>query len=230
MNITLKNYFLLLIMALAFCACNDDNTLTQRQPDAMGSFVDARDGFTYHYVRYGNLEWTIENAHYLIPDDLLCTIYQPVEYSWNDPIDSTYYDQFGCLYSYEGALQSAPEGWRVPTDDDWKALERHFGMSVSDADGLDWRGGIASMLMERSNTYNTMSILMGGYNTDYVVGGRTGWKYLGVYAYYWTATTDSERGSYAFARKLCYNQAGVWRRSMEKTHYQLSVRFVRDAK
>ena len=74
-----------------------------------------------------------------------------------------------------------------------------------------------------------MDILMGGYYTDYTSGGRLGWRFMSVYAYYWTATQDSGKGDgYYFARKFGYNQNGIWRHSMEKDHYQLSVRFVRD--
>ena len=45
------------------------------------------------------------------------------------------------LYTYEGALKAVPEGWRLPTDDDWKKLEATLGMSVSQIGMLDeWRG------------------------------------------------------------------------------------------
>ena len=33
-----------------------------------------------------------------------------------------------------------PTGWRVPTDDDWKALEMSLGMSQESADDFGWRG------------------------------------------------------------------------------------------
>ena len=212
--------------------CSDDEEISpQIAPDAIGTFVDERDGYVYHYVRYGDQEWTCENAHYIIPNNTdMCTVYQPIEWEWADvDFDMKYYARFGCLYSLEGALQAVPDGWRLPTDEDWQELERHFGMSAGDAAALDWRGNIAPLLKEQSDDYSTMNILMGGYYTDYTSGGRLGWRFMSVYAYYWTATQDSGKGDgYYFARKFGYNQNGIWRHSMEKDHYQLSVRFVRE--
>lgn len=34
----------------------------------------------------------------------------------------------------------APEGWHIPTDEDWKHLEKHIGMSQSEVDKVNWRG------------------------------------------------------------------------------------------
>ena len=34
-----------------------------------------------------------------------------------------YSEQYGFLYTYEAALRALPEGWRLPTDEDWKALD-----------------------------------------------------------------------------------------------------------
>lgn len=218
---------------MCVAACSEEDAPMAVMPDDAGTFVDVRDGNEYHYLRYGNQEWTCENARYIISNIDMCTIYQPIDWEWGsgtfDDFDTRYYDRFGCLYSLEGALQAVPDGWRLPTDEDWQELERHFGMSAGDAAALDWRGNIAPLLKEQSDDYSTMDILMGGYYTDYTSGGRLGWRFMSVYAYYWTATQDSGKGDgYYFARKFGYNQNGIWRHSMEKDHYQLSVRFVRD--
>ena len=215
---------------LAAGCSGDEEISPQIAPDAIGTFVDERDGYVYHYVRYGDQEWTCENSHYIISDQNVCSIYQPNTWEWADvEFDYRYYDRFGCLYRLDQAFEAVPEGWRLPTDEDWQKLERHFGMSADEAAGLDWRGNVGGLMKTESDDYSTLGIQCGGYYTDYTSGGRLGWRYMAVYGYYWTATQDPSRDSgFYFARKFIYNGNGVWRHSMEKDHYQLYVRFVRD--
>lgn len=228
-------YLLCVCVAFATAACSDDDAPRTVAPDAVGTFVDERDGYVYHYVRYGDQEWTCENSHFIIRDGVVCSVYQGPELESNtndfDDFFMTYYDKYGCLYTYEAALRAAPEGWRLPTDEDWQKLERHLGMSAEEAAGLDWRGNVATQMMERTEDYSGMNILLGGYYTNYITGGILYWRYMGVYGYYWTATQDAAKGEgYYFARKFVYNKSAVWRQSMEGSNYQLYVRFVRDVK
>ena len=54
----------------------------------------------------------------------------------------------GFLYTFAAAQKVAPKGWRLPTDEDWKKLERTLGLPAAEAD-LDeaWRGeGLATLL------------------------------------------------------------------------------------
>ena len=50
------------------------------------------------------------------------------------------YDKHGNLYTWEEANTLCPDGWRLPTDEDWKNLERALGMSQADANQKGWRG------------------------------------------------------------------------------------------
>ena len=46
-------------------------------------------------------------------------------------------------------MKAVPEGWRLPTDDDWKKLEATLGMSVSQIGMLDeWRGNYEGNLLK----------------------------------------------------------------------------------
>ena len=50
---------------------------------------------------------------------------------------------YGSLYNKHAARDNrniAPEGWHVPTDEEWKKLEMYLGMSRSEADKDGWRG------------------------------------------------------------------------------------------
>ena len=228
-------YWIGLCVCLGIWGCSEDEAPVTVTPDAAGTFVDERDGTVYHYLRYGDQEWTCENARYIIPNMDICSFYQPPEweigYGYFEDLDPRYLDRYGCLYKLDAALQAVPEGWRLPTDEDWQKLERHFGMSAEEAASLDWRGNVAQLMLAESADHSTLGILLGGYRTDYVTMGLLGWRYMSVYGYYWTSTADPSKGEgFCFARKFCYNKNEVWRHSMEKDHYQLYVRFVRDVK
>ena len=46
----------------------------------------------------------------------------------------------GYYYTLDGALAAVPEGWRLPSDEDWKKLDATLGMS-GDLDAMNaWRG------------------------------------------------------------------------------------------
>ncbi len=60
-----------------------------------------------------------------------------------------YVKSYGFLYSYDAALKAVPDGWRLPTDDDFTTLERTLGLPADEA-GLKeaWRGeGVAQVLL-----------------------------------------------------------------------------------
>ncbi len=88
---------------------------------AAGTVTDT-EGNEYHYTAIGSLDWFIQNLaskesgqdgkEYGIPYD-------------NADIMS---DIFGRYYSYEDALNACPEGWRLPSEEEWESC---FGESGS---------------------------------------------------------------------------------------------------
>lgn len=224
--------FAFILMACAACfslaACSDDEEKQHVKPDGAGSFVDVRDGVEYHYVRYGNLEWTCENAHYIIGDETLSTVYQGSEVSNND-YSMANWEKYGCLYSQKGAKMAVPDGWRLPTDEDWQNLERHLGMPASDASALEWRGNTAQEMIAWEEDQLTLRLQLGGYYTQHTLMMTSGYRFMSAYGFYWTSTADeSKTGEYYFYRKVVYNRNEVYRQSMEPDMQMLAVRFCRD--
>lgn len=133
-----------IIISLACCAslaaCKDDN-LPSIIPSARGTVTDDK-GNTYNWVRIGNQDWTTSNAKNGTNAAEL-TYYNGFGYvdafseTQQKDFAENYYPFYGNLLSFEEAKASAPEGWRLPSDEDWQILERTLGMDHTAV--LRWR-------------------------------------------------------------------------------------------
>lgn len=85
---------------LDFSLSNPDN----------GTLFDMRDGQSYKVVKIGNQIWTAENFRYLPPEEEgggLCV----------------YDNDYGCFYDWNTAKLIPPEGWKLPSREDFKKLK-----------------------------------------------------------------------------------------------------------
>jgi uncharacterized protein (TIGR02145 family) len=108
-------------------------------------------------------------------------------------------NKYGRLYTWEAAeaaCQLAGNGWRLPTREDWKALEAAAGGGSTAGKHLKSRTGWTSYSgIENLDTYG-FSALPGGYrNTD------GSFNFAGISGYWWTAAV---LGSGAFVRYMVY--------------------------
>ncbi len=222
--------FAVLASALMVSCGDDDDSLPAKvQPSAEGTFTDSRDGQTYHWVRYGQTDWMTENYRYNAGPGS-SSIYLDVADYHDNPTDSTYLPKYGRLYSQAGALMACPDGWRLPTDDDWKQLEGVLGMSSSDAAKIGWRGRISHNMVTLKDDQNALNLLLGGYFTNHTTMAMSGWRFMSTFGYYWTSTQDTSKGDgYYYYRKFYYDSDAVFRESIESENVQLSVRYVRNA-
>ena len=184
----------------------------------MRSITDARDGEVYKTVKIGDQVWMAENLRYNAEGSWLnpehpSKVYGRL-YDWATVmgLDSKYNDE---EYKQEvGEHQGiCPAGWHVPSDEEWKALERHLGMSEEEVNKAGWDRGTDQGLQLKSasgwadyegksgngnNSSGFNAFPAGFYSYDSFLG-------LGKFAYFWSSTAESS--SDAWCRNL-YNNDG----------------------
>jgi len=197
------------------------------------------DGNVYQTVQIGEQLWMKENlkvTHYNNGDEI------PTGYSnseWanlstgayavydDDPANA---DVYGKLYNWYAVETDnlAPEGWHVPTDDEWTILSDYLG-------GSDIAGGKLKECTEgscpESEYWNSPN--MGATNESGFTGlpGGCRWAssgsylYLGVVGFFWSSTEYSNDD--AWYRILNCNYSGIGR-TIDYKGYGSSVRCVKD--
>jgi uncharacterized protein (TIGR02145 family) len=121
-------------------------------PISINGTVTDIDGNTYKTVKIGNQTWMAENLKVTHYRDGTAISKLTADGGWKSTRSSaycyynnksSYKDTYGVLYNWYAISDSrsiAPDGWHVPTDDEWKELEMYLGMSRSEVDVAGYRG------------------------------------------------------------------------------------------
>lgn len=190
------------------------------------------DGNVYSTVTIGTQVWMAENLRTtkdnnvtpfpLVTDGAAWGTMTTAAYCWYNNDEAANKSVYGALYNWTAAMNACPAGWHLPTDEEWKALERNLGMNNTDADATGWRysGLVGGKLketgtshwkvpaVEATNTSGFTSLPGGDRDSD------LGFLNLGDYCYFWSATEDGN--SRAWYRRLNDDNAGVHRNSSRK--------------
>jgi uncharacterized protein (TIGR02145 family) len=194
-------------------------------------FVDIRDGKVYVIVEIGEQVWMAENLNYgeIIEGDLNQEENQIAEkYSFYN--DESYCNTYGGLYQWDEAMQYqsgqgsqgvCPDGWHLPTDDEWTTLVDYIGGSDIGGDKLK---EISTTYWHNPNTGATnesgFSALPGGHRME---NGQ--FVNLGEYTTFWSSTEYSDHCSWY--RQLENGISSVSRGEYEK-YIGRSVRCIRN--
>ena len=110
-----------------------------------GILIDERDGRSYQVVRIGERVWMAENL-----------AFETGKGCWAHSKDESTVNEFGYIYNWKTAMNICPDGYHLPTDNEWKELERTLGMSAEEADLEGDRGGeeISNILKSKSGWDN----------------------------------------------------------------------------
>lgn len=153
---------------------------------------------------------------------------------------------FGRFYNFEEAISACPEGWRLPTEEDWLKLGEALGSSAEKYGTIK---GIASKLMADAqfngvtmwdywpnvgtltNSSKFSAVPAGYMNLGEEVDGRyPEANSYGVYEYaaFWTADPVEGDESMAYYRYVVDNQPDLFITKGDKKNFGASVRCVRD--
>ena len=143
-----------------------------------------------------------------------------------------YREEYGYLYSYEGAKSALPEGWALPTDEDWKKLEARLGMKEEELDAWNrWRGQGTGTLLKKGKDGIGFDVLFAGCNA-YTAPANMYYTREDVGAYFWSSTLMPETDStqIGIIRSLTVYDEGIMRATTKLKGYRpvlYSVRCIR---
>ena len=203
-----------------------------------GTMTDI-DGNEYKTIKIGNQWWMAENLKVKHFRDGSPVAVGQVNTEWRVMgsayciynADSSLIEDYGLLYNFfavDDSLQLAPEGWHIPSDQEWKELEIFLGTAPETADLTGRRGygchelresGTFHWLYGNGNNESGFTALPGGFR-----GYNTIFSDLGTNAYFWSSTWD---GSSAWCRNLESSWDEINRTKINK-YFGLSVRCIKD--
>jgi uncharacterized protein (TIGR02145 family) len=205
------------------------------------STVTDVEGRVYKTIKIGNQWWMAEDlkvTKYNNGDNILTP---SSNLQWES--DTAIYCVNSNSYYYKwkvvnDARKLAPEGWHIPTDNEWKQLEIYLGMSGSDADKLAWRGNLEGNKLKQDNLKATVW----GESKYMEAANESGFSalpnncrlYNGIYgsplagkgqAFWWSTSEYSK--SEAWFRNLDHKNTNVFRSHVLKT-YGFCVRCIKN--
>ncbi|MCR9250845.1 MAG: hypothetical protein NXI20_10485 [bacterium] len=172
------------------------------------SFYDSRNNQTYSLIKIGDQIWFAENINYDIGDG-----------SWAYDNDESNAETYGRLYNYNAALTICPDGWHLPTQNEWQTLENYIG---GESNGGRLKATGTSLWVEpntdASNEY--------GYNA-LPAGVQNGMPFesLGEATYFWSST-ESNSGT-TFIRSLLSVHGNFAESSLDQ-EFGISCRCLKD--
>ncbi len=202
-------------------------------------FVACVDGDENHYatVEIGGRLWMAENLRTtrLRTGEVLLEVQSNT--TWRDTAMPAYcwYQhnahhqyQYGALYNWYAVSEAGfcPAGWRLPTDQDWLALEKEIDPAIDVTSATGWRGKDGALKMKAQQGWD---ILNGSnqYGFSALPAGRRSneghFNSLGAYAYWWTASSTDELN--AWSRYILPDYDYLYRGNFSK-NYGFSVRCI----
>ena len=173
-----------------------------------GEFFDDRDGRTYRTVTIGTQTWMAENLNYENGDSF-CFEY-----------DEENCERYGRLYPWESAQLACPDGWHMPSPEEFNTL-------------IDLVGGkaVAGARLKSMEGWETGAVSTDDYGFTALPAGRRGYyqdftdKTLG--AYFWS-NSRVQNSTAAYNMDLRFDTDSAMVRDNPDAHDGNSVRCIRD--
>ena len=201
MHLTIHSSFALAALTFLLMSCSE-------------SFTDSRDGQSYDVVKIGEQTWMAENLNFETAG------------SFCPEGDSRNCKRLGRLYTWAEAKTVCPEGWRLPTNEDFAQIlaQSHDGEpgAVSNEVGAKLKSRNGWFKKGNGTDEFGFNALPAGYRS---ADGK--FDGIGGYAYFWSATEDTENSeSNAYYLFLSFSSDAASLNTFAKEDYR-SVRCVR---
>ncbi len=93
------------------CILDNDEFIENAKSIKNNILVDKRDKTEYQTVVINGSEWMSENLNYIMDDGTHCRNENPADCK-----------RFGYMYNIKATTEACPDGWKVPSSDDWEKL------------------------------------------------------------------------------------------------------------
>jgi len=185
-------------------------------------FIDDRDSRKYYYTDIDGVSWMRQN---------LAWEGAGVGFKGYDVMS----DIFGRFYTWEEAVSACPQGWTLPSDEDWVALGKKFGTFAETGKDIQ---GLAGDIMGDIYFNDTkmwefwrgvkitdnarLSVMPVGFAS--IAGGRYEFSDVYTYAAFWTSRDE---GNSAGLRYIYEDKDIVYYGKLPKKDFAASVRCVK---
>jgi uncharacterized protein (TIGR02145 family) len=174
-------------------------------------YLDSRDGTAYKTVQIGSQVWLAENLNYAYEGP-------GAIFSRNTGLA----DIFGRLYCWEAAKEVCPDGWHLPSDEEWTILADHLGGEAVAGGVMKEMSTYWVSLHEEASNESGFSALPGGLLEKPKDGS---YPYMGEMGFFWS--TQEKSRSDAWFRYVKYDGTLLKAGGGDK-EYGMSVRCLKD--
>ena len=228
-----------ILIVVGIMSCTKEEVATSN-PE-YGTMTDIQ-GNTYKTVKIGNQWWMAENLKVTVFNDktpINAIAENAADSIWENTSKAAYciYDTtLGALYNWNvinNIKIVAPKGWHIPSDDEWKTLEKTIGMETADLEKTAWRGtNEADKLLAKYKAPTESELYAFGTNESGFSALFAGCRlFSGAInqekntAFWWTSTPST--GNEAWYRYIDANQKKIFRQHTY-TNYGFSIRCIKD--
>jgi len=161
------------------------------------NFTDSRDGRTYKSVVIGTQTWLAENLNYSATDSRC----------YNDSLANC--AKYGKLYDWSTAMSVCPDGWHLPSQEEWMVMTVYIGGANTEGKKLKATSGWGEYNEFSGTDDYGFSALPGGLvGSNLVVG--VGFFGAGESGRWWSANELNSDSSKAYYRRIYYNDDVSW--------------------
>lgn len=184
-----------------------------------GLFTDHRDGMDYVWIRIGDQVWMGENLNYKTEKGSMC--YKDKEKNC---------DRFGRLYDFKTAQKVCPDGWHLPSIEEWTKLQEFVISKLPDTLTAEEAEKLAGHFLKSYGKWK-LSIPGGRKTVGFEAlpaGYREGSAYLmeDKYAVFWTSELFGAGKAYCVM--LTYSNSFMDLRTTPIRGYSFSARCIKD--